>query len=106
MAGTELAPTSITVSDLCRVILGTTCPLQSLALSWSLLRSESCPFPATLLGRELLLDERSCNCTSPSLSPPCPQPWGHPRVPEGSRGWENSFPPCKWWMEGTWSNLG
>lgn len=66
------ARTSITVADRCSTTLGTTCPLQSFALSWSLFRSESRSFSATLLGREPLLDRRSCNCSNPCLH--------HPRV--------------------------
>lgn len=60
------ARTSITVAERCSTTLGTSCPLQSFALSWSLFRSESLFFPATLLCRELLLDCLSCNCSNHS----------------------------------------
>jgi len=61
------ARTSITVADRSSMTLGTTCPLQSFALSWSLFSSEVRSFSAVLLGRERLLDRRSCNCSNPRL---------------------------------------
>lgn len=58
------------MADRSSTTLGTTCPLQSFALSWSLFRSESLFLSAVLLCGEPLLDRLSCNCSHPHLHHP------------------------------------
>ena len=78
------ARTPITVADRSSMTLGTTCPLQSFALSWSLCTSESRSFSATLLGGEPLLDRRSCNCSNPH--PHHPRVRSHRELPAMAAG--------------------